>query len=111
MLRPYNVRETCERLAARRMRPRCGGPQIKMSTPVMQGTGNKAFDIAWVREQFPSLKLQVNGQVAGFFGGPGGAQVPKHVIDAVKNYFLTKNANTYGAFPTSRRTNETILSA
>src|ERR1700682_6464908 len=82
-----------------------------MSTPVMQGTGNKAFDIAWVREQFPSLKLQVNGQAAAFLDGPAGTQVPKHVTDAVQNYFLTANANTYGAFPTSRRTNETILSA
>jgi cysteine desulfurase family protein (TIGR01976 family) len=82
-----------------------------MSTPVMQGTGNKAFDIAWVREQFPSLKLQVNGHAAAFLDGPAGTQVPKQVMDAVQNYFLTANANTYGAFPTSRRTNETILSA
>src|SRR6202171_5779731 len=110
MLRPYNVCETYEKLAARRMRPRFGGPQ-KMSTPVMQGTGNKAFDIAWVREQFPSLKLQVNGQAAACIEGPAGTQVPKQVMDAVQNYFLTANANTYGAFPTSRRTNETILSA
>jgi len=77
----------------------------------MQGTGNKAFDIAWVREQFPSLKLQVNGRAAAFLDGPAGTQVPKQVMDAVQNYFLTANANTYGAFPTSRRTNETILSA
>jgi cysteine desulfurase family protein (TIGR01976 family) len=82
-----------------------------MSTPVMQGTGNKAFDIAWVREQFPSLKLQVHGQAAAFLDGPAGTQVPKQVMDAVENYFLTANANTYGAFLTSRRTNETILSA
>jgi len=77
----------------------------------MQGTGNKAFDIAWVRQQFPSLKLHVNGQAAAFLDGPAGTQVPKQVMDAVQNYFLTANANTYGAFPTSRRTNETILSA
>src|SRR5260370_7115844 len=32
-------------------------------------------------------------------------------MDAVQNYFLTANANTYGAFLTSRRTNEMILSA
>ncbi len=76
----------------------------------MQGTGNKAFDIAWVRQQFPSLKLQVNGQAAAFLDGPAGTQVPKQVMDAVQNYFLTANANTYGAFRTSRRTNETILS-
>src|SRR6267143_4044699 len=82
-----------------------------MSTPVMQGTANKAFDIAWVREQFPSLKLQVNGRAAAFLDGPAGTQVPKQVMDAVQNYFLTANANTYGAFRTSRRSDETIRSA
>jgi cysteine desulfurase family protein (TIGR01976 family) len=82
-----------------------------MSTPVMHGTGNKTFDIAWVREQFPSLKLQVNGQAAAFLDGPAGTQVPKQVMDAVQNYFLTANANTNGAFLTSRRTDEMILSA
>src|SRR5437773_7744673 len=82
-----------------------------MSTPVMQGTGNKAFDIAWVRQQFPSLKLQVNGQPAAFLDGPAGTQVPKQVMDAVQNYFLTTNANTYGAFATSRRNDAMITSA
>src|SRR3982075_897138 len=82
-----------------------------MSTPVMQGTGNKTFDIAWVREQFPSLKLQVNGQPAAFLDGPAGTQVPKQVMDAVHNYFLTANANTYGAFATSRRNDAMIASA
>src|SRR5256885_7259401 len=32
-------------------------------------------------------------------------------MDAVQNYFLTANANTNGAFLTSRRTDEMILSA
>src|SRR5258707_3622469 len=82
-----------------------------MSAPAMQGTESKAFDIAWVREQFPSLKLRVNGQTAAFLDGPAGTQVPQQVMDAVQNYFLTANANTYGAFLTSRRTNEMILSA
>jgi len=82
-----------------------------MSTPVMHETGNRTFDIAWVREQFPSLKLQVNGQAAAFLDGPAGTQVPKQVMDAVQNYFLTANANTNGAFLTSRRTDEMILSA
>ncbi len=77
----------------------------------MHGTGNKTFDIAWVREQFPSLKLQVNGHAAAFLDGPAGTQVPKQVMDAVQNYFLTANANTNGAFLTSRRSDEMILSA
>src|ERR1700688_4222424 len=82
-----------------------------MSTPVMQGTGKKAFDIAWVREQFPSLKLQVNGQSAAFLDGPAGTQVPRQVMDAIQNYFLTSNANTCGAFATSRANDAMIASA
>jgi selenocysteine lyase/cysteine desulfurase len=75
-----------------------------MSTTVMHGTETKTFDIAWVREQFPSLKLQVNGRAAAFLDAPAGTQVPEQVMHAVQNYFLTANANTYGAFLTSRRT-------
>ena len=77
----------------------------------MQGTESKAFDIAWTREQFPSLKLQVNGHDAAFLDGPAGTQVPRQVIDAIRNYFVSANANTYGAFLTSRRNDETILAA
>jgi cysteine desulfurase family protein (TIGR01976 family) len=79
-----------------------------MSTPVLRETGSKPLDITWVREQFPSLKLLVNGQPAAFLDGPAGTQVPKQVIDAIQNYFLTSNANTCGAFETSRR-NDAII--
>jgi cysteine desulfurase family protein (TIGR01976 family) len=82
-----------------------------MGRTVTQSEKVKAFDIAWVREQFPSLKLQVNGQTAAFLDGPAGTQVPKQVMDTVQNYFVNANANTYGAFLTSRRNDEMILSA
>ena len=82
-----------------------------MSTPVIQGVGHRVLDVAWVREQFPSLKLQVNGQQAAFLDGPAGTQVPRQVMDAVQNYYLTANANTCGAFETSRRNDATIASA
>src|SRR4249920_3701297 len=82
-----------------------------MSTPVLNETGSKPLDIAWVREQFPSLKLQVNGHPAAFLDGPAGTQVPKQVMDAIQNYFLNANANTCGAFETSRRTDAIIASA
>jgi cysteine desulfurase family protein (TIGR01976 family) len=82
-----------------------------MSTPVVHGTENKPLDVAWVRAQFPSLQLQVNGHPAAFLDGPAGTQVPKQVMDAIQSYLLNANANTYGAFVTSRRTNELILSA
>jgi len=82
-----------------------------MSTPAMQSTDSKTFDVEWAREQFPSLKLQVNGRLAAFLDGPAGTQVPKQVMDAVQNYFLSSNANTYGAFETSRRNDAMLLAA
>ena len=82
-----------------------------MSTPVMQGTETKPLDLAWVRAQFPSLQLQVNGLPAAFLDGPAGTQVPQQVMDAVRNYFLHSNANTCGAFATSRGNDAMIASA
>jgi hypothetical protein len=102
MLRPYNANRTYEKLAGPGSESFAVGKET-MSTPVMRSGEKKAFDIAWVREQFSSLKLQVNGHAAAFLDGPAGTQVPKQVMDAVQNYFLTANANTYGAFLTGRR--------
>jgi cysteine desulfurase family protein (TIGR01976 family) len=82
-----------------------------MSTPVFEEAETKPLDVHWVREQFPSLQLEVNGHAAAFLDGPAGTQVPKQVIDAVQNYFLRSNANTCGAFATSRRNDSTIASA
>jgi len=82
-----------------------------MSTPVMREAASKPLDSAWVREQFPSLKLQVNGRPAAFLDGPAGTQVPRQVMDAVRNYFLHSNANTCGAFVTSRNNDAMIAAA
>jgi cysteine desulfurase family protein (TIGR01976 family) len=82
-----------------------------MSTPAVHEAISKTFDVAWVREQFPSLQLKVNGQQAAFLDGPAGTQVPRQVMDAVQKYFLDANANTDGTFLTSRRTNEMIANA
>ncbi len=69
------------------------------------------LDGAWVRQQFPALQRQVNGQTAVFFDAPGGTQVPQCVIDAIANYLATSNANTGGAFDTSRSTDQMIADA
>jgi cysteine desulfurase family protein (TIGR01976 family) len=82
-----------------------------MGTSVMQGMDGKPLDLAWVREQFPSLQLQVNGHPAAFLDGPAGTQVPRQVMDAVQNYYLKSNANTCGAFATSRSNDAIIASA
>ncbi len=69
------------------------------------------LDIAWVRQQFPALNQTVNGQPAVFFDAPGGTQVPQRVMDAIVNYLASSNANTGGAFLTSRSTDQIIADA
>jgi len=82
-----------------------------MSTRALQGAEVAALDVAWVREQFPALKTQVNGIAAAFLDGPAGTQVPKQVIAAIQDYLVNSNANTGGAFRTSRRNDAMILEA
>jgi cysteine desulfurase family protein (TIGR01976 family) len=66
------------------------------------------LDVSWVRSQFPSLELQVNGQTAAFLDGPAGTQVPAQVIAAIQNYLVNFNSNTHGSFLSSQRSDEMI---
>jgi cysteine desulfurase family protein (TIGR01976 family) len=70
-----------------------------------------ALDLNYVRAQFPSLAQTVNGHPAAFLDGPGGTQVPQRVIDAISGYLRSDNANTGGAYATSRRTDAMIAEA
>jgi cysteine desulfurase family protein (TIGR01976 family) len=70
-----------------------------------------ALDIARVRSQFPSLSQTVGGQPAVFLDGPGGTQVPQRVINAISDYLKNSNANTHGAYSTSRRTDAVLAEA
>ncbi len=69
------------------------------------------LDLASIRSQFPSLSQAVGGHPAVFFDGPGGTQVPQRVIDAIGNYLCRDNANSGGAYPTSRHTDAMIAGA
>jgi cysteine desulfurase family protein (TIGR01976 family) len=69
------------------------------------------LDLSWVRAQFPSLSQTVNGHPAIFLDGPGGTQVPQRVIDAISDYLHHNNANTGGAYATSRNTDAMIAGA
>ena len=82
-----------------------------MSTSAINEIIPAALDTAWVRAQFPSLQTRVNGQAAVFFDGPAGTQVPQQVTRAIQDYFLCKNANTGGAFATSRASDQGIAAA
>src|SRR5215472_13672444 len=70
-----------------------------------------SLDLTAIRAQFPSLSQPVNGHPAAFLDGPGGTQVPQRVIDAISNYLATNNANTGGAYGTSRNTDAMIAEA
>jgi cysteine desulfurase family protein (TIGR01976 family) len=69
------------------------------------------LDLTQIRAEFPSLTQTVNGHPAAFLDGPGGTQVPRRVIDAIANYLRGDNANTGGAYATSRRTDAMIAEA
>jgi cysteine desulfurase family protein (TIGR01976 family) len=70
-----------------------------------------ALDLDWVRAQFPALAQSVHGHPAVFLDGPGGTQVPQRVIAAVADYLGRNNANTGGAYATSRNTDRMIAEA
>src|SRR5271170_7895856 len=79
--------------------------------PMTQSTIPAALDLASIRAQFPSLSRTINGHPAAFLDGPGGTQVPQRVIDAISDYLRRNNANTGGAYATSRNTDAMIAEA
>ena len=72
---------------------------------------SSALDVSWVRSQFPSLAQTVNGHPAAFLDGPGGTQVPQRVINAISDYLARNNANSGGAYQTSRNTDLMLAEA
>jgi cysteine desulfurase family protein (TIGR01976 family) len=79
--------------------------------PTTENAVTAALDVQWVRAQFPSLAQTVNEHPAAFLDGPGGTQVPQRVIDAIAGYLRRDNANTGGAYATSRHTDAMIAGA
>jgi len=61
-----------------------------------------------VRAQFPSLSRKHNEKPLIFLDGPAGTQVPQSVIDSISNYYSRSNANTRGAFVTTKETDLAI---
>src|SRR5437764_13444191 len=82
-----------------------------MTMPTTETALPAALDLTYVRSQFPSLSQTLNGHPAAFLDGPGGTQVPQRVIDAISNYLRRDNANTGGAYATSRHTDAMIAEA
>ena len=73
--------------------------------------GNALASLPEIRDCFPALRRIHRGQPVAYFDGPGGTQVPTAVVDAIGDYLLRHNANTYWAFPTSIETDAIISRA
>src|SRR5260370_6858561 len=69
---------------------------------------SQALDLSSYRRYFPSLAQVVDGKQAVYLDNPGGTQVAQQVIDAMISNFHESNANTHGAFLTSKRTDRDI---
>jgi len=84
-----------------------------MTNPVLEHPKPVAatLDLDWVHSQFPSLSRTANGHPVAFLDGPGGTQVPQCVVDAITGYLRENNANTCGAYETSRNTDRAIADA
>lgn len=67
-----------------------------------------SFAVLEHRKDFPSLSRTVSGHQAAYFDGPGGTQVPRHVIQAISHYYETCNANAHGPFVTSAETDRVV---
>lgn len=61
------------------------------------------LDVEAVRARFAALRRPF-----AFFDGPAGTQVPDEVVEAIAGYLRESNANSGGAFETSRRTDALI---
>jgi len=70
-----------------------------------------ALSLASIRTQFPALAQTFNGHAVVFLDGPGGTQTPQRVVEAISAYLRRDNANTGGAYSTSRRTDSMIAEA
>src|ERR1700746_4003884 len=69
------------------------------------------MSIEEIRQHFPALARTHNGYPVAYFDGPGGTQVPRNVVEAMKDYLYHHNANTHWAYPTSEETDAIIDSA
>ena len=83
-------------------------PIAEQASSSSSSSSQTALDLAWVRSQFPALAQTINKHPAVFLDGPGGTQVPQQVIDAIADYLSRNNANTGGAYHTSRNTDRMI---
>ncbi len=71
-----------------------------------------SFDVERIRQDFPILHQQVNGQPLVYLDNAATTQKPNVVIDAISNYYRTINANVHrGAHTLSDRATQAFEGA
>jgi len=73
--------------------------------------GEPVLAVEEIRRAFPALARVHEGRPVAYFDGPGGTQVPRTVVDAVRDYLVDHNANTHWDYPTSAETDAIIAEA
>ena len=81
-----------------------------MSTTIPQ-PATQVSPVNEIRKHFPALERVHNGYPVAYFDGPGGTQVPRHVVEQMSDYLYHHNANTHWAYPTSAETDAAIEQA
>jgi cysteine desulfurase family protein (TIGR01976 family) len=71
----------------------------------------EVLSISEIRSHFPALERVHNGYPVAYFDGPGGTQVPRHVVEQMSDYLYHHNANTHWEYPTSAETDAAIEKA
>ena len=71
------------------------------SSPDMSLTTPSPMDLERIRSQFPALSICDEGRTRVYLDNPAGTQVPIRVLDRMREYLVSANANCGGAFRTS----------
>jgi cysteine desulfurase family protein (TIGR01976 family) len=64
-----------------------------------------------IRACFPALEREVSGRPVAYFDGPGGTQVPRSVVEVMRDYLYHHNANTHWHYPSSEETDAMLAGA
>ncbi len=70
-----------------------------------------AFDVARIRADFPLLQTQVNGHPLVYFDNAATTQKPACVIESIRDYYATYNANVHRGVHTLSQRATTALEA
>jgi cysteine desulfurase family protein (TIGR01976 family) len=78
---------------------------------VKTGTSQRVAPTEHIRSSFPALERRHRGHPVAYFDAPGGTQVPRVVVEAMKDYLYHHNANTHWHYPTSAETDALIAAS